>query len=98
MVTGKILPFFKPHMVAIPKCLNCFRLSLRPNIRISGTIPNIRVDKADLKESSFVSDCGVPTEFDDPLACISCTMCCEFKYTFLSGVFVQSAYHDSHMS
>ncbi|KAL7465997.1 hypothetical protein ACHAXS_006290, partial [Conticribra weissflogii] len=44
--------------------------------RISGTIPNIRVDKADLKESSFVSDCGVPTEFDDPLACISCTMCC----------------------
>jgi hypothetical protein len=26
--------------------------------------------------SSFISDCGVPSVFDEPLVCPNCTMCC----------------------
>ncbi|KAL3795399.1 hypothetical protein ACHAWO_002646 [Cyclotella atomus] len=29
-----------------------------------------------LDPSSFISDCGVPTDFEDPLLCDGCTMCC----------------------
>lgn len=30
-------------------------------------------------DSAFVSDCGVPTDFDQPLLCSECTMCCKFR-------------------
>jgi hypothetical protein len=29
--------------------------------------------------SSFISDCGVPTAFEDTLTCDNCTMCCNGK-------------------
>ncbi|KAL7505943.1 hypothetical protein ACHAXN_003319 [Cyclotella atomus] len=30
-------------------------------------------------DSAFVSDCGVPTDFDQPLLCSECTMCCNYQ-------------------
>lgn len=29
--------------------------------------------------SSLISDCGVPTDFDKPLICVNCTMCCNIR-------------------
>ena len=29
--------------------------------------------------SSFISDCGVPTDFEDPLVCTNCSMCCNVQ-------------------
>jgi hypothetical protein len=31
------------------------------------------------ENSSFISDCGVPSVFDEPLVCENCTMCCNAK-------------------
>jgi hypothetical protein len=43
--------------------------------RISGTIPELEVHSEDY--SSFVADCGSPSDFDETLECPGCTMCCE---------------------
>ena len=29
--------------------------------------------------SSFVSDCGSPSSFENPIKCDNCTMCCKFE-------------------
>ncbi|KAL3785311.1 hypothetical protein HJC23_008875 [Cyclotella cryptica] len=29
--------------------------------------------------SSLISDCGVPTDFDKPLICVNCTICCNIR-------------------
>ena len=45
--------------------------------RFEGEIPvSLNVYKTSFEESSFISDCGVPTDFDEPLLCEECTMCC----------------------
>ena len=48
--------------------------------RISGVVPrDLNVGESlpqDEKTSSFITDCGLPTDFDDPLECKECTMCC----------------------
>lgn len=43
--------------------------------RISGTIPELKVNSEG--HSSFVADCGSPSDFDETLVCPNCTMCCE---------------------
>lgn len=42
--------------------------------RLSGTIPPLGLEFTD--PSSFVTDCGNPSEFEESLACDECTMCC----------------------
>lgn len=32
-----------------------------------------------IEESSFISDCGVPTDFEETLICENCTMCCNIN-------------------
>ncbi|KAL7541121.1 hypothetical protein ACHAXR_011494, partial [Thalassiosira sp. AJA248-18] len=46
--------------------------------RLTGTIPDLNVTPKDesLYGSSFVSDCGEPSVFEDPIQCEGCTMCC----------------------
>jgi len=46
--------------------------------RLSGTVPaDMNVKSLPQEEtSSFITDCGVPTDFDEPLLCEECTMCC----------------------
>lgn len=45
--------------------------------RLEGEVPvSLNVYKTSFQESSFISDCGVPTDFDEPLLCDECTMCC----------------------
>ena len=45
--------------------------------RLEGEVPiSLNVYKTSFQESSFISDCGVPTDFDEPLLCEECTMCC----------------------
>merc|ERR1712194_723323 len=44
--------------------------------RLSGTIPPITDINLRPGESSFVADCGVPSTYEDPLACADCTICC----------------------
>jgi hypothetical protein len=43
--------------------------------RISGTIPELQMHSKN--PSSFVADCGSPSDFDETLECPGCTMCCE---------------------
>jgi len=43
--------------------------------RISGVVPQDMNVKGQ-EDSSFITDCGVPTDFDEPLLCTECTMCC----------------------
>ena len=41
-------------------------------------MPNIpQVDESVYKNSTFVTDCGVPSAFDEAMECENCTMCCE---------------------
>jgi len=42
--------------------------------RLTGTAPSLTFEKKN--KSSFISDCGSPSDFDDPLKCLDCTMCC----------------------
>mmetsp|Transcript_7252 Transcript_7252/g.10922 ORF Transcript_7252/g.10922 Transcript_7252/m.10922 type:complete len:1551 (-) Transcript_7252:120-4772(-) len=42
--------------------------------RLQGTVPRL-VLKGQTK-SSFIADCGSPSDFDSPLDCPDCTMCC----------------------
>jgi len=45
--------------------------------RLTGEIPYLSNTPLFEDESSFVSDCGVPSSFmDNPLVCEECTMCC----------------------
>ena len=48
--------------------------------RLSGEVPqDLRLSKSLPQEditSSFITDCGLPTDFDEPLLCEECTMCC----------------------
>ncbi|KAL7465661.1 hypothetical protein ACHAXS_005978, partial [Conticribra weissflogii] len=47
--------------------------------RFAGTVPSINLEFRGFDESSFISDCGVPSVFDDPLICEGCTMCCNSR-------------------
>ena len=47
--------------------------------RISGTIPEF-IPELGLtfpNSSSYISDCGNPSNFEDSLVCTDCTMCCK---------------------
>eukprot|EP00984_Skeletonema_dohrnii_P023752 scaffold12826_cov75-Skeletonema_dohrnii-CCMP3373.AAC.8 len=45
-------------------------------------LPNIpELDESLYSSSTFVTDCGVPSAFDEPLECDNCTMCCEYHST-----------------
>ncbi|KAL7523831.1 hypothetical protein ACHAXR_000354, partial [Thalassiosira sp. AJA248-18] len=46
--------------------------------RLTGTIPDLNVTPKNdsLSGSSFISDCGEPSAFEDPVKCVGCTMCC----------------------
>jgi len=49
-------------------------LQLQSN-RLIGTIVNVTVHGKE-NNSSFISDCGVPSKFLEPVFCEACTMCC----------------------
>ncbi len=38
-----------------------------------------RLIGTEYEDSTFVTDCGVPSAFDVALVCTNCTMCCEFN-------------------
>mmetsp|Transcript_31713 Transcript_31713/g.57413 ORF Transcript_31713/g.57413 Transcript_31713/m.57413 type:complete len:362 (+) Transcript_31713:2278-3363(+) len=42
--------------------------------RLSGSIPSL--DLSFVEHSSFIADCGNPSDFDESLLCEECTMCC----------------------
>eukprot|EP00985_Skeletonema_marinoi_P022692 scaffold14622_cov86-Skeletonema_marinoi.AAC.6 len=54
-----------------------YLLQLQSN-RITEIPDIIRLDDAEYGNSTFVTDCGVPSAFDEALACEKCTMCCEY--------------------
>ena len=37
-----------------------------------------QLDESFYKNSTFVTDCGVPSAFDEALKCEHCTMCCKY--------------------
>ena len=43
--------------------------------RIAGSI-SLSLSSDSLNKSSFISDCGAPSIYEDPVDCPSCTMCC----------------------
>ena len=44
-------------------------------------IPDVpKLENSIFEMSAFVTDCGVPSVFDEPLECENCTMCCESFY------------------
>jgi len=44
--------------------------------RLHGTMPLLNNQHL-RDESSFISDCGYPTNFDQPISCPHCTICCK---------------------
>ena len=46
--------------------------------RLSGVIPTLQLDFQ--HSSSYVSDCGNPSDFNPSLRCDDCTMCCRFMH------------------
>mmetsp|Transcript_27652 Transcript_27652/g.59054 ORF Transcript_27652/g.59054 Transcript_27652/m.59054 type:complete len:303 (+) Transcript_27652:2466-3374(+) len=42
--------------------------------RLSGTIPTLNLEFPN--SSSYIADCGSPSDFDESLNCEECTMCC----------------------
>ena len=49
--------------------------------RISGTVPHITLKKLPAESdfdpiSSYIADCGNPSDFEESLDCTECTMCC----------------------
>eukprot|EP00984_Skeletonema_dohrnii_P021209 scaffold10525_cov75-Skeletonema_dohrnii-CCMP3373.AAC.2 len=40
-----------------------------------------QLDESKYNESAFVTDCGVPSAFDEAPKCEDCTMCCEYYYS-----------------
>ena len=66
---------------AAPECLAEMKglklLQLQSN-RIT-KLPNIpQLDESIYNKSTFVTDCGVPSAFDEALKCEHCTMCCKY--------------------
>jgi len=45
--------------------------------RISGAIPEFGNSLTFLGNSSYISDCGNPSNFKESLVCTECTMCCK---------------------
>jgi len=43
--------------------------------RIQGTIPEMDI-RLRGGQFSFITDCGVPTDFEEPLTCVNCDVCC----------------------
>mmetsp|Transcript_33748 Transcript_33748/g.62023 ORF Transcript_33748/g.62023 Transcript_33748/m.62023 type:complete len:561 (+) Transcript_33748:658-2340(+) len=43
--------------------------------RLQGEIPHLDTQFMN-EQSSFITDCGVPTDFEDSLICTECTVCC----------------------
>eukprot|EP00984_Skeletonema_dohrnii_P008776 scaffold3271_cov82-Skeletonema_dohrnii-CCMP3373.AAC.2 len=67
---------------AAPECLAEMKglqlLQLQSN-RIT-ELPNIpQLDESFYNKSTFVTDCGVPSAFDEALKCEHCTMCCKYQ-------------------
>ena len=48
--------------------------------RLSGTIPALHLEF--IHPSSYVSDCGNPSDFNPSLRCDDCTMCCRFTHHY----------------
>eukprot|EP00957_Ditylum_brightwellii_P201724 15326913-Ditylum_brightwellii.AAC.1 len=46
--------------------------------RLQGTVPFLVLKGHN--DSSFIADCGSPSDFDTPLDCPSCTMCCNANH------------------
>ena len=62
--------------VRMPEMNGLQLLQLQSN-RIT-EMPNItRLNNSIHGQSTFVTDCGVPSAFDEPLKCENCTMCCK---------------------
>jgi len=49
--------------------------------RLSGSIPKLNLTFSDT--SSFVTDCGNPSDFDEALGCEECTMCCNAQGDYI---------------
>eukprot|EP00957_Ditylum_brightwellii_P207358 15352612-Ditylum_brightwellii.AAC.1 len=47
--------------------------------RLQGNVPHLVLKKGG-HHSSFIADCGSPSDFDTPLSCTSCTMCCNANH------------------
>ena len=45
--------------------------------RLSGTIPEMKLEFLHFDKSSYVADCGNPSDFEVSLVCAECTMCCK---------------------
>jgi len=39
-----------------------------------------QINESKFNESAFITDCGVPSAFEEALKCENCTMCCKYQY------------------
>ena len=44
--------------------------------RLSGVMPAVNTELL-TDTSAFITDCGLPSEFESAMICDACTMCCE---------------------
>ena len=60
-------------------------------------IPNItQLDESIYNNSTFVTDCGVPSAFDEALECENCTMCCEYYSNVIARLVSSALLNASH--
>ena len=99
-------PTFQPHLLRLsynaftgtaPKGLGQLTklqlLQLQSNrITEMPAIPRLEDSIFKFNESTFVTDCGVPSAFSDPMECENCTMCCEYKCV----CFIQITFSSQH--
>ena len=54
--------------------------------RLIGDMPKLTSKWID--ESCFIADCGVPSDFEEPLSCPECTMCCNSagEFAFFASI------------
>ena len=69
---------------------NAFSLTIPPSLgnltqlellhlhgnRLSGVMPVVNTDRL-TETSAFITDCGLPSEFESAMICDACTMCCK---------------------
>ncbi len=50
-------------------------------------LPSIsQLDSRVYKNSTFITDCGMPSAFDKAMVCKSCTMCCKYYSTAVTAI------------
>ena len=67
--------------------LKCLKLIQLHGNRLFGSIPKLDLEFPN--SSSYIADCGYPSDFEHALHCTECTMCCESIFSLSFKLLIQ---------